>query len=299
MNTLTEVTLRSALFAVLALTGAVAGAQTPVPNPMPDGSGDTYLGLGVVSAPRYAGADERRARLLPVLQAQWSNGVFVSGMTAGLHLSTRPLVEFGPLLALHPGRDDGGDGASAIGIQRLAGKGNLPQLTTEVVQYNATVLATGNHLNGLPSIARRLQGGAFLNAWLAPSVRLTSNVLYGAGNDHNGATFTFGIQAIDLSPSPYHAITLDAGLALANRHYNQAFFGIDNDQSVSSGNPLFQAHGGWRDARVGAHWHWRLAPSWMLVSSVDVTRELGSARLSPLVIRTTGVSASTALAFRF
>ncbi|MDQ2820645.1 MAG: MipA/OmpV family protein [Pseudomonadota bacterium] len=299
MNILTEVALCSTLFAALALTGAAAGAQTPVPNPMPDGSGDTYVGLGLVSAPRYAGADERRARLLPVLQAQWSNGVFVSGMTAGLHLSTRPLFEYGPLLALHPGRDDGGDGASAIGIQRLAGKGNLPQLTTELVQYNATVLASGNRLNGLPSIARRLEGGAFFNAWLAPSLRLTSNALYGAGNDCNGATFTVGIQAVDLAPSPYHAITLDAGLTLANRHYNQAFFGIDNDQSVRSGHPLFDAAGGWRDARVGAHWHWRLTPSWMLVSSLDATRQLGSARLSPLVVRTTGVAASTALAFRF
>jgi outer membrane scaffolding protein for murein synthesis (MipA/OmpV family) len=299
MNKLTEVALCSTLFSALALVGAAAGAQTPVPNPMPDGSGDSYLGLGLVSAPRYAGADDRRTRLLPVLQGQWSNGVFVSGMAAGLHLSTRPLFEYGPLLALHPGRDDGGDGAAAIGIQRLAGQGNLPQMTTAVVEYNKQVLASGNRLNGLPGIARRLQGGAFFNVYVAPSVRLTSSALYGAGNSHNGATFTFGVQAMGLAPSPYHSITLDADLALANRHYNQAFFGIDNDQSLRSGNPLFQAHGGWRDARVGAQWHWLLSPSWMLVSSADATRQLGTTRFSPLVTRTTGVSVSSALAFRF
>jgi outer membrane scaffolding protein for murein synthesis (MipA/OmpV family) len=287
------------LFPAFALACAGAGAQTPAPNPMPDGSSDMYAGLGAVSAPRYAGADQRRTRPLPVLQGQWSNGVFVSGMSAGLHLSTRPVLEYGPLLALHPGRDDGGDGARAIGIQRLAGEGNLPNLTTALVQYNATVLASGNRLNGLPSIARRLQGGAFANVYVAPSLRLTSRALYGAGNEHRGATFHVGLQALNLVAQPHHSVMLEGELVLANRYYNQAFFGIDNDQSVNSGNPLYQAHGGWRDARIGARWNWTLTPSWMVVSALDATRQLGTTRTSPLVTRTTGVSVSTALAFRF
>lgn len=288
----------AAVVPVLLLCGA-ASAQMPVTNPMPDGSGDMYLGLGVASAPRYAGADQRRTRLLPVLQGQWSNGVFVSGMNAGLHLSRRPLLEYGPLLSLDPGRDDGGAGASAIGVERAVGLGNLPRLPEVAVLYNAQELAAGNRLNGLPSIARRLQGGAFLNVYLAPSIRLTSSALYGAGNGHNGATFKLGLQAMGWSPAPHHVITFDGDVALANRRYNQAFFGIDNDQSVNSGHPLYDAHGGWRDARIGARWHWTLSPSWMLVSSIDTTRQLGSTRTSPLVARTTGVAVATALAFRF
>lgn len=295
MRTLSTV----ALFPIFALAVAGAGAQTPAPNPMPDGSSDMYVGLGVLSAPRYAGADQRRTRPLPVLQGQWSNGVFVSGMSAGLHLSARPLLEYGPLISLHPGRDDGGNGASAIGIQSLSGEGNLRRLTTELVHYNATVLASGNRLNGLPGIARRLQGGGFANVYLAPALRLTSRALYGAGNDHRGATFQVGIQALNMAPFPHHSLTLEAEMTMANRHYNQAFFGIDNDQSVSSGHPLYQAQGGWRDARIGARWNWTLTPSWMLVSGLDATRQLGTTRTSPLVTRTTGVSVATALALRF
>jgi len=295
MNKLTAV----AMLSFLALLSQAASAQTPVPDPMPDGSGDMYAGLGVLSAPRYAGADERRQRLLPVLQGQWSNGLFVSGMSAGLHLSSLPLLEYGPLVSLHPGRDDGGEGAGAVGIARLQGVGNLPNMPQALVQYNARVLAEGNRLNGLPSIPRRLQGGAFLNLHVAPDLRLTSSALYGAGSGHNGATLKVGLQAMALAPAPHHTVTLEAELALANRQYNQEFFGIDNDQSLRSGNPLYAAHGGWRDARLGARWHWTFTPSWMLVSSFDVTRQLGSTRTSPLVERTTGVSVSTALAFRF
>jgi outer membrane protein len=264
---------------------------------MPDGSGDMYAGLGVVSTPRYAGADSRRTRLLPVLQGQWSNGLFVSGNAAGMHLSRQSWLEFGPLLALDPGREDGGDGAGAIGV-------DAPRLNTVAGRAPAREEAQArvsntNRLDGLPSIARRVQGGAFLNVFVAPGVRLTSNLLYGAGNAHNGATLAVGAQMMALAPAPHHTVTLDGGLVLANRQYNQAFFGIDSDQSALSGNPLFTAHGGWRDARLGANWHWTLAPSWLLVSRLDAARQLGSTRASPLVARPAGVSVSTALAFRF
>jgi outer membrane scaffolding protein for murein synthesis (MipA/OmpV family) len=285
----------AALTLVFACQGA--HAQTPAPNPMPDGSGDLYAGLGVVSTPRYAGAAARRTRLLPVLQGQWSNGVFVSGLSAGLHLSHQSWLEFGPLLALDPGRDAGGEGASAVGIEAnrpktVAGFASTPN------EASASV-SKANRLDGLPSIARRVQGGAFLNLFVAPNVRLTSNVLYGAGNAHNGATLAVGAQVMALAPAPHHTVTFDGGLVLANRQYNQAFFGIDSEQSVHSGSPLYAAHGGWRDFHVGANWHWTLAPSWLLVSRLDATRQLGSTRDSPLVARPAGVSVSTALAFRF
>jgi hypothetical protein len=54
---------------VLALAGIckLALAQTPAANPMPDGSRDMYLGLGLQSAPRYDGASGHRSTPLPVI----------------------------------------------------------------------------------------------------------------------------------------------------------------------------------------------------------------------------------------
>ena len=285
----------AALTLVLACTGAQA--QTPASNPMPDGSEDMYAGVGVVSKPRYAGADVRRPRLLPVLQGQWSNGLFVSGLTAGLHLSHRSWLEYGPLLALDPGRDQGGDRGTFAGIESVR-LNNLAGRTPALQQANDSA-RQANRLDGVPSIARRLTGGAFLNLYVAPGVRLTSNVLYGAGNAHNGATLATGAQVMALAPAPHHTVTLEGGMVLANRQYNQAFFGIDSGQSGEQGNPLYAAHGGWRDVHAGANWHWTLAPSWLLVSRLDAMRLLGAARASPLAARPTGVSVSTALAFRF
>src|ERR1043165_3270652 len=107
--------------------GAVsAWAQAPEPGLMPDGSYDMYAGLGVRSAPNYEGGNERKQRAMPVLQVGWSNGTFISGMSAGWPLSSTPGVEYGPLLSVHPGRSKNGsslldsvvtvNGADSMGI---------------------------------------------------------------------------------------------------------------------------------------------------------------------------------------
>ena len=48
-------------FLALALASAcsVSHAHTPATNPMPDGSRDMFVGLGLVSAPLYEGAHDR------------------------------------------------------------------------------------------------------------------------------------------------------------------------------------------------------------------------------------------------
>ena len=55
-------------FLALALVAVSSGAsaQTPAMNPMPDGSRDMYVGLGLVSAPRYEGARDSERHALPV-----------------------------------------------------------------------------------------------------------------------------------------------------------------------------------------------------------------------------------------
>ncbi len=84
-----------------------------------------YVGLGVASAPVYAGAGERRASPMPVLQVQWSNGVFISGTRIGVHLSGRPGLEFGPLFNLHSQRTESGMRTFGRGVGDAIGAGEL------------------------------------------------------------------------------------------------------------------------------------------------------------------------------
>lgn len=279
-----------------AAASSAAVAQTPASNPMPDGSRDMYIGLGAVSKPRYEGSREREASALPVIQFQWSNGVFVSGMSAGMHLSRTPQVEFGPLLELQPGRDPSGSGGALTGIETTsfairAVPDNMPPF-----------LPAGfpeNRLAGMTDIRTRLQAGAFLNLYLTPSLRLTGSALYGAGNAGHGGRLDLGVQHLAMQVGAQHRVTLGAGVTLVNRSHNRAFFGVTEEESVRSGNLMYAPDGGLRDVHLGARWNWALSPGWMLTSHLQARRLQGDARRSPLVERPTNLTVSTAIAWRF
>lgn len=273
----------------LAAACSAACAQTPAVNRMPDGSRDLYIGLGAASAPRYEGARARRVEALPVLQLELSNGIFISGMSAGMHLSGSPSREFGPLLALQPRRSQDGSGAGVGGVDATFGPpGVLPQGGV-----------AGSRLAGMDTIGARLQAGGFFNLYLSPSLRLTNNLLYGSGNDKKGATWRIGLQRIAAEPAMHHAVSLTAGLTLANRAYDQAFFGVSAAEAGRSGNRAYQAGGGVKDVYVAARWNFALAPEWMITSALQGQRLVGSAKDSPLVERAAGFTVSTALAYRF
>ena len=272
-----------------------AFAQSPAANLMPDGSRDMYVGLGVVSSPEFPGARERRTRAQPLLQMEWSSGIFVSGLSAGMHLSRRDGLEFGPLLSLHIGRDRDGNGSTAGGVTEplpgLAGPNDL--LEQNVRRAPVAGLA------GMHEIKARLQGGAFLNYYVAPSLRVTSSLLYGAGNGRDGLVLNLGLQRIAAELSLRQRVSLSGGLNVVNRAYNASFFGVSGDESSASGYASYAPGGGIRDVYVGAGWNWALSPAWIVSSGARVSRLLGEARNSPLVQRPTNVSVSTGLAYRF
>jgi outer membrane scaffolding protein for murein synthesis (MipA/OmpV family) len=282
------------LFLALSAACGTTWAQTPATNPMPDGSRDMYVGLGVQSAPRWDGTGSRKVSALPVLQVQWSNGLFISGMSAGMHLSDNPTFEYGPLLAVQPGRDDSGTGHVADGVGST-GMGLIGPVLDPIDKRNMTA----TRLEGMDKIGARLQGGVFANYYLTPQWRLTGSVLYGAGNDHDGARLDLGVQRLAFTLGSQHHVSAAAGVTIVNRNYNQTYFGVSAAEAARSRFSYYEAGGGLQDAHVGVRWNWALSPSWMLTSNVQVKGLLGNAAKSPLVERSTNLTVSTAIAYRF
>jgi outer membrane scaffolding protein for murein synthesis (MipA/OmpV family) len=323
-------------FLVLALAGAcgAAHAQTPATNPMPDGSRDMYVGLGAQYAPRYEGARDRRTTALPMLQVQWSNGIFISGMSMGMHLSSSPSVEYGPLVALAPGRDpsgtkmfrlgtvgdnagnpggpatwlpsgpvDGGGFPPAdAGEAKEETRDEIKEEIREAGKEDEGITASNavNRLDGMTNIERRVLVGGFANVYLTPQLRLTANALYGAGNDRNGLRMHVALQHLQEHIAPHHTLALSAGVTHVNRAYNMAYFGVTFEEAdFHQINPEYHPRGGIGDVRVGARWNWALSPAWMTTTGLQVSRLMGDARKSPLVERPTNVFLSTALVYRF
>lgn len=296
MNQLLRPVLRPVLRLALSIACSAAclpgWAQTPARNPMPDGSRDMYVGLGAQSGPRYDGTGSRKLRALPVLQVQWSNGIFVSGMSAGMHLSDSPTVEFGPMLAVLPGRDERGSGNGIGGVVE----------TTSFVLVNPIekqLMLRGQRLGGMDEIDMRLQAGAFANYYLAPDWRLIGSALAGSGRDHDGVRVQLGVQRLAAPITEHHTLSLAAGLTLVNRKDNDTWFGVTQAEAERSRFTYYRPGGGLQDVHVGARWTWAWTPSWMLTSNVQVKRLLGDAANSPLVERPTNVTVSAAIAYRF
>lgn len=277
---------------------AQAGTQVTAAYPMPDGSRDSYLGLGVQSAPRWEGAAGRRVSAFPVLQAQWSSGIFVSGMTAGMHLSDSPTIEFGPLLALQAGRGEAGVGRGPDGVGPGPALGFF-DTNAAGQQMLAGRLAVSGRLMGMDDIRTRLLAGAFANVYLAPQWRLTGSLLGGAGNDRDGARLDLGVQRLAVALGDHGRVSLSAGVGIVNRHYSQAWFGVSPQEAARSRFAAYAPGGGLQDAHAGVRWNWDWTPSWMLTTNVQATRLLGSARYSPFVERPANLTVSTAVAYRF
>jgi outer membrane protein len=278
---------------------AQTGTQVATVNPMPDGSRDMYLGAGALSAPRWEGADRRKTTPLPLIQVQWSTGIFVSGMTAGMHLSDSPTVEFGPLLALHPGRGESGTGRVADGAGPSPAMGLVAPGRPAAEPVKPAGRFEGGPLAGMDDIRARVLAGGFLNYYVAPSWRLTGSLLAGAGNERDGARLELGVQRLASVIGERHRVSLSAGIGIVNGAFARTFFGVTPEEAARSRFAAYEAGGGLQDAHAGVRWNWDWTPSWMLTSNLQAKRLLGSARRSPLVERPTNLTVSTAVAYRF
>jgi len=266
---------------LLALSGS-AIAQTPSAPLMPDGSRDMYLGLGVVSAPRYAGADDRRTRPSALVQFQWSNGVFLSGLNLGMHLSSTPGLEYGPLLSVDPGRD-------ASGTRKLSGIGGVDLPAYGILKFNP---------DDIPDIGARLTAGGFVNRYFGDGVRLTSSLLHGAGDDRRGLLWNVALQKTFAGLPAHHHVSVTAGVTWANRRYMQEYFGVLPSQTSASLR-TYSPSAGVRDAHVTVNWNRELSPQWLWASQLTVARMMSEAADSPLTFRRNNLTVRTGLAYRF
>ncbi len=289
--------MKTFLFYLLVGACGTAVAQTPAANPMPDGSRDMYVGLGVLSAPDYQGAIKRRVSAQPLIQMEWSSGVFISGMSVGMHLSREPSLEFGPLVSIQPGRDFNGTARGAAGINEINGPTLGP--ITGSGDKTAVDFSGGNLLYGLDSVPSRLQAGGFLNFYLTPEWRITNTLQYGSGRERKGSIWNISLQHIAADLAPNHRVSAAIGVNMVNRSYNQSYFGVSDVEFDRGAVQAFYPDAGMRDLYVTARWNWLLSPRWMLASSARFARLQDEASKSPLVRRQNDVSISMGLAYRF
>lgn len=247
-------------FILLPLCGMAFAEDGGVPM-MPDGSRDMYVGVALASSSASAAGENRPVSLRPLLQVEWSNGIFVSANgVVGMNFSPSASVEYGPLLAASNSRNPG-----------------------------------DNHrLRGSHAINGSWDAGGYFNYYLGDDMRLTSRLIY--DTSANGLRGDLGVQKSWPGLAPHHTFSLSAGVSLAGASVMRERYEVSR---VAGGPRDYTPSGGIAAFNAGGNWNWALSSKWLLTSGASVTRLGAEPAASPVVERRSFLNIYSGFAYRF
>jgi MipA family protein len=223
------------------------------------------VGAAVIAAYEYQGSDQRRTRVLPVLNYQWANGWF-AGISNGIgyNFSKSAQLQYGVRLTADGGRE----------------------------------AKRANALRGMGDINAAAEGGAFFNYSPVQGLFLNSSARYGAGSDHKGLVVDLGTDYSTAIAAKWIG-SAGAGITLANANYMQSYFGVTGAQSAASGYAVQSAGAGARDVRAKVALTYLIDGRTSVTGAIAVSSLLGDAKDSQLTRKRTSGSAVVAVAYAF
>jgi MipA family protein len=208
------------------------------------------LGAGLVSGPKYPGANDNKTKLIPIFEARYRDYLFIS-----------------------PVRGVGVDFPITSGLKASAAIGL--DLTSREEKESPRLVGLGDVKSAgvlLLGLDYRL-GDAFAKASL--SSRLGSDNRRGTSFD-----LDVGYNLVQTQ-----SLLLGAGLNLRtmDNTYARNFFGVNTQQSAASKLQTFNAGGGLQSAGAFATALYRIDNNWSLFSRLNLYQLQGDAADSPIV----------------
>lgn len=233
-----RVGLRSSVVLGLAIITAYAGTAKAQPASIGSGPSGTPpkdwtfdIGPGVVVAPWFEGSANYRVLPIPSLDLRYQRDRFFVSARDGVGATLFDADGFkaGPILRYRFARNQG----------------------------------DGGYLFGMGSVPFTVEGGGFLRYDL-PVVSAKVELRRGLGGS-NGLIFDAQVDGkVRLSDTVF----LSAGprLSVTDGTYNQAYFGVDANQSINSGYAQYYPGGGLRSVGAGASAVWRISEALTFVA---------------------------------
>jgi outer membrane scaffolding protein for murein synthesis (MipA/OmpV family) len=223
------------------------------------------LAVALIAGHEYQGSDERRTLVFPGLDYQWANGWFAGTSNGvGYNFAQDPSLKYGVRLTANFGRDE----------------------------------SRSDELRGMGDVNPRAEIGGFFNYYPTKEIFLTSSWRYGAGDDSDGVVVDLG-AGYTTEFAPQWRLGVGGALTLVNDRYMQSFFGVSQEQSVSSGYAVFKPEGGLRDVRANVVLTHLFNPRTALSVGVTVSSLEGDASDSPIVRSRTSTTGLLAASYAF
>lgn len=280
------------IFAALWVAAMPLRAQEAAPSPplpsapqnvqgvdVPESSPFNYvLGVAYGLSPSYAGSDERKARLRPVLALQY--GRFRLSSSRGSSV-------------LRHGLDTRGSGASATLVER-----DRLNISASLRIDNGRSASDAVLLQGLPEVRSTLRGRLSMGYALTDRWSLSAGLSQDLLGRSGGAQLNTGLQyAFDLTPQT--RVNFGVGAALGDTTFMRTQFGVPQS-AASQGSVLapFAPRGGLYSVDAGMGVMTALNRRWVAFGGVSVSQLRGDARRSPLTVRASTYSATAGIAYR-
>jgi MipA family protein len=245
----------------LALLSLAVASEASAQNLPRDGG---RVGLVAIGTYEYAGSDESRNVVLPVLDYEWANGWFAGVGGVGRKWAAGDSLQYGLKLDYDAGREEGRSAA----------------------------------LKGLGNVDPSAELGGFVQYALGGGFAAKTALRMGSGVGNKGVLWDVGL---DYGTALGAKWRLGAGLTAtyANRDYLQSYFGVTPEQSLASGYATYAPSAGLRDVAVKVSLTYIVTPAVAITGAVTNSSLLGDAKDAPMVKKTSATTSLLALTYAF
>ena len=211
------------------------------------------VGGGLVSMPKFPGADSQRILALPFVAASYGRFFF--------------------------GADPGAASLGGVGVN-LYRDSHWRLATALSASLSRRKESDDPRLQGLGDVDRTVTAGvgvAYTQDWFTLSTGVLTDVL----NRGHGTLARFDARA-RYRPGEQLTFFAGPGLTWADNRYTQMFFGVDANQSAASGLPQFDAHAGLNSVRFSLGAGYRFDRHWGAGVFGSISRLRDDAASSPI-----------------
>jgi outer membrane scaffolding protein for murein synthesis (MipA/OmpV family) len=248
------------LFSVslLLFMAASAYAGGGVDSPIAVDNERQIVGGAIGAAPDYMGSKNYRFVGAPFFKFTFWGQRYIQlvGTELQLNLLDEPVFRAGFSLQYQPGRDDNVE----------------DKVVKKLRKIDDTAMAGG------------FVGAQFIDK---DQPRNRFSVFFDGVTDidskNNGFTLTLSARYWHMIPDTPIDVTLGMSTSYGDDHWMQTYFGIDQDNHIRSGLPVFTAASGIKDFTVSPGVVYYLSKEWLVGAGVRYQRLFGDAAKSPVV----------------
>jgi outer membrane scaffolding protein for murein synthesis (MipA/OmpV family) len=257
-----------------------AAASAPKPTPRRDVEG--AIGPVVSVNPEYQGGARTTATVIPGYFIRW--GRYTATNTGGF--------------VTRRDNDDVMRGLAADFVNSDVWRVNMALR----LDHGRTA-KDSSALTGVGNVRSTVRGRLIVTRSLPQGWSATIGTSFDMLGRGGGTLVDFGLNkgiALDWS-APWSRSTLNVGASVtgASRRYMQSYFGIDEQQSASSGYTVYSPSSGLRDGTLGINVRSEFGDRWVGYVGTGVSHLLGPARASPLSQQQSSWSVNAGVAWRF